>query len=211
MFIKIFIVTYNNIDVLNNTLKNLFQTINDSFKIINVKIEINIINNINNHSDLSILDEYKNKVNFIHNSTRHNFSTGHLSRSWNKCIINGFKDLNNPDCDILVTMKNDCIVKEGWIEYLIELHKKYSFIQFGTGDEFMSYLPEAVKKIGLWDERFYTLQNKTEDYFLRAFLKNKDTSSINDHYHFRLLNNEENKIVDIQYEYIRSDINNKKT
>ena len=115
----------------------------------------------------------------------------------------------------------------------LELHKKYSFIQFGRGCGFMSFKPEAIKKIGLWDERFCNIGFHEADYFLRAFLFNNESTTLNDGWlnldgyddfifrkklfsgvitkinqklirptacnQWRILNPEENKILDIRY------------
>jgi len=55
----------------------------------------------------------------------------------------------------------------------------------GLGDAFCSYLPEAVKRIGLWDERFCNIGYQDGDYFLRSLIYNHDKSSINDIGHGR--------------------------
>jgi hypothetical protein len=46
----------------------------------------------------------------------------------------------------------------------------------------------AIKNIGLWDERFCSIEYQEADYFNRAFIYNKDFSSINDFHHKRVLN-----------------------
>lgn len=195
--IKIYIVTYKNSNDLNKNLESLFKS-----DIKNYNFEISIINN---HSEFSILDEFKDKVNVLHNVLRPDFSTGHLARNWNQAIINGFKDLNNPDCDILVHAQDDVIFKPDWASKLIEFHKKYTFITMGVGDALCSYLPEAVKKIGLWDERFCNIGFQEGDYFLRALIYNRDKSSINDRGHGRLLNYVDGNEV-FEYEKERWDV-----
>jgi len=70
---------------------------------------------------------------------------------------------------------------------LIKLHDDYTLIQNGLGDSFISYLPEAVRQIGLWDERFI-FSYHVEDYLLRAVLYNRKNSCINDKGHNRILN-----------------------
>lgn len=189
MKIKIYILTYNNNFVLNDwCLKTLFQS-----NIDNYNHEINIINN---HSNIKIDQDYIPKVNVINNLLRPDFSCGHISKDWNAAIVNGFKDLNNPDCDILVCIQNDEKFKKNWVENIINYHKIYDFIQFGSGDAFLSFNVNAIKKIGLFDERFLCGKQE-QDYFIRAFLFNKVKSSINDHTHGYLLNRLENNITDI--------------
>jgi len=49
-------------------------------------------------------------------------------------------------------------------------------------------MPQAVIKIGMWDERFVTPSNKEADYYIRALIYNKEHSMINDTAHSRFLN-----------------------
>ena len=178
--IKIYIVTYRATKDLNNNIQSLLES-----DLVNYNYEINVINN---HSEFSLNSEFEGKVKVLHNVLRPDFSTGHLARNWNQAIINGFKDLNNPDCDILVTSQDDTLFKPDWCAKLIKYHEKYSFLTMGGGDAICSYLPEAVKKIGLWDERFCNIYYQEADYFLRATIYNNAKSSINDLQHKRVLN-----------------------
>ena len=181
--IKVFIVTYRRTDVLNKTLNTLFN--NTDFNLI-PDTEVNIINN---HSDFSLDDQFKDKVNVIHNNARPDWDTGNLARNWNQALVHGFKDLNNPDCKILTTMQNDIDLSPKWASNLLKMHKKYTFITGQLGDNIVSYRPEAVKRIGLWDERFITPANKEADYYIRAMILNREKSLINDTIHGRILNN----------------------
>jgi hypothetical protein len=61
-------------------------------------------------------------------------------------------------------------------------------IQFGWGDNFISYTPNAIKRIGLWDERFCNIGYQEADYLTRAALYLKNKSCINDFSHNRMLN-----------------------
>jgi SAM-dependent methyltransferase len=178
--IKLFIITYNSDKLLHENLISLFKT-----NITNYNYEINIINN---HSNFSLDEQFKDKVNVLHNDTRPDFSTGHLARNWNQCIINGFKDLNNPDCDILTTVQVDTTYEKDCFSNLENFHNRYSFITDGVGDNMCSYTAEAVKKIGLWDERFCNIGFQEADYFIRALMYNKTRSSINDRGHGRVIN-----------------------
>ena len=171
MKIKIYIVTYKNSIDLNNNLKSLFSS-NLNGK--NLKINI-----INNHSDFHLSNKNINRLNILHNTLRPDFSTGHLTRNWNQAIINGFKDLNNPDCDILIHCQDDILWSKDWLSKLIEIHKKYTFFTGQAGDAICSYTPEAVKNIGLWDERFCSIGFHEMEYFTRAYLYNGNKSTIN--------------------------------
>ena len=184
MKVKIYIVTYNNNKILNDwALTTLF---NSDFKTSEHTSEVFIINN---HSNISINDPYKDKVTILENSLRPDFSTGHLARNWNQALINGFKNLDKPDCDIVVCCQNDTKFKKNWFENLLKLHETYTFITQGQGDAFHSYKPAAVKNIGLWDERFCNICYQEHDYFLRALIYNKEHSSINSKGSRQLLNN----------------------
>jgi hypothetical protein len=182
--IKIYIVTYKNSTDLNENLKTLFDS-----DLLNKDVEINIINN---HSNFDLSGEYKNRVNVLHNTLRPDCSTGHLSRNWNQAIINGFKDLNNPDCDILIHCQDDLTWNAHWLSKLLCIHEKYTFFTGQAGDAICSYTPEAVKHIGLWDERFSGIGFQEFDYFTRAYLYNCCKSTIN------AGTNLHNNLIDIQ-------------
>ncbi len=179
---KIFIVTYRRNDILNKTLNTLFN--GTDFK----QVENTEVNIINNHSDFSLSENFTEKVNVLHNNTRPDWDTGNLARNWNEALIHGFKDLEKPDSKVVVTMQNDIVLDPNWATNLLKMHQNYSFITGQLGDNIVSYLPEAVKKIGMWDERFLTPANKEADYYIRALIYNKEKSLINDRVHGRLLN-----------------------
>lgn len=178
MKIKQYIVTYNNAVWVNKGLESIFANLSE------YELSILQIFVINNHSNLQIEEKYLDKITVLNNVLRPDFSTGQLPRNWNQAIINGFVDLNNPDCDILITNQDDTIFKANYVNRLIELHKQYDLITFGHGDNVVSYTPNAVKRIGLWDERF-PMGFQEADYFTRAYLYLKDRSMINDPNHQR--------------------------
>jgi GT2 family glycosyltransferase len=160
--IKLFIVTWQNEKALNDGLDSLFTNNN-------IDLEVNVIAN---HSAVKVHDEFQDKVNIIYNNLRLDESTGYLSRNWNQAILLGFKSLRNPACDVLIAAQDDTIYYKNWLKKLLKLHNKYSFITYGWGDNFCSYLPEAVKKVGLWDERFITTHHAAE-YFYRMLILNR--------------------------------------
>ena len=172
MKIKQYIVTYNNSLQINNCLDSIFSKLSkEELSILEIYI-------INNHSNLEINKEYLDNITILNNNLRPDFSTGHLARNWNQAIINGFQNLNNPDCDIVITNQDDTIFKENYINQIIELHKNFDLIQFGWGDNFISYTPNAIKRIGLWDERFCNIGYQEADYLLRAaFNRSSDDAS----------------------------------
>lgn len=193
MKIKQYIVTFNNKLQINNCLESIFNKLSDA------ELSILEIYVINNHSNLDIDTKFLRNITILNNELRPDFSTGHLSRNWNQAIINGFKNLNSPDCDILITNQDDTIFKQNYINKLIKLHTQFDLIQFGWGDNFISYTPNAIKKIGLWDERFCNIGYQEADYMLRSYLYLKNKSSINDFSHNRILNkiNECDWVIDI--------------
>lgn len=179
---KIYIVTYRRTDILNKTLDTLFNK-TDFTEIPNTEVNI-----INNHTEFHLDEEFVDKVNVLHNNTRPDWDTGNLARNWNESLLHGFRDLKNPETKIVVTMQNDIVLNPNWASNLLRMHQKYTFITGQLGDNIISYLPDAVKKIGMWDERFLTPANKEADYYIRALIYNKDKSLINDRVHGRLLN-----------------------
>lgn len=180
MITNLYIVTYRNPTGLNECLESLYAT-----KILSgTKLNINVINN---HSDFSI-DERFSSVNVLHNTLRPDFSTGHLSRSWNQAILHGFENLNKPKSQIVVACQVDTIFQPDWLLRLTDLHKTYSFVSAGWGDAFLSFTSDAIKNIGLFDERFCNIVHQETDYFTRALIFNKDKSSINDFHHGKVLN-----------------------
>lgn len=173
MKIKVFIVTYN-CDLIYNNIESLLNS-----DLVDNNYSINVVDNYCQNKNLIEFCEDK-KINLLQNKLRPSFSTGHLSRSWNQCIINGFKDLNNPDCDILVLCQDDNLFFSDWCSEMVNHHNAYEFISMGGGDQFHSYKPEHIKKVGLWDERFCNIGYQEYDYFIRSYIYNKDKSSIND-------------------------------
>lgn len=181
MKIKIYILTYNDGSSLNQNLQTLYDNMGDST---GHQIEVNVINN---HSSF-YLDPKFDKVNVLHNVLRPDWSTGHLARSWNQAFLLGFRSLSQPDCDLLITIQDDMVWSPDWLKGLLTIHQKYDFYTCSWGDAFCSYTPEAVKKIGMWDERFCNIGYQEGDYFLRALMYNKERSSINDTGVGRVLN-----------------------
>jgi hypothetical protein len=108
-----------------------------------------------------------------------------LARMWNMALIHGFKNLNEPDADIVVTAQDDTVWNYDWLLQLIKVMKVYDFYADDEGDMVCAYTPNAVKKIGMWDERFHYGFGEG-DYFLRAIKHLPEKSSINDHGHGRV-------------------------
>lgn len=182
--VKVFILTWRDATALNNNLRTLFDgyaLLNDD---LNPQIEVNIINN---HTDFHIDDRFKDHVSVIHNVAQPDFATAMLARMWNLALIHGFRDLKNPDCDIVVTAQDDTVWNFDWIPQLLKVMDHFDFYADDAGDMVCAYRADAVKKIGLWDERFHYGFGEG-DYFLRAIKYLAEKSSINDFAHGRVWN-----------------------
>ncbi len=173
MIIKHYIVTYKNEKLLHDGLTALDKVnIPDG-----VEYHLNIINN---HGELCIHEDYSNlDIHIINNELRSNHSTGHLSRNWNQGLILGFENLNGPKADIVVLSQADAKMLPSFLDTLIKEHEKYNFITQGRGDEFHSYTVDAIKNIGLWDERFCGIGYQEIDYFYRNKIFNNEFGSEN--------------------------------
>jgi len=174
MKIKQYIVTYNNNVLLERCLRSMQGAMH----------EIVIIDNYGNCD----VDTMGLNITIVKNSLRPPFSTGHLARDWNSGLILGFKNLTAPDADVIILNQNDVIFKPDYVQRLVKLHERYDFIQMGAGDEMMSFTPAAVKRIGLFDERFCNIGFQEADYFLRARIYHPTRSTINDGIHDRIFN-----------------------
>lgn len=182
--VKLFIVTYKRMSALHTTLKQIFDT-TDFMKVYpNTEVVV-----INNHTNFKLDDYFVNKgVKVLHNDCRPDWSCGNLGRNWNEALLHGFKDLNNPDADIVIAMQNDVMFDTNWGSNLEKMLEKYTFVVGSIGDSVCAWRPEAVKKIGMWDERFVSISHKEGDYFIRALMYNKDKTCVGDHLHKRLIN-----------------------
>ena len=177
--IKIYIVTYK-CPFLNDNLKSLFES--DAYP------EDYSVDVIVNHPDYYIADEYRDRVTIHLQSLRSETSEGFLSRDWNQALVLGFGNLRNPEADQVILCQDDTIWHKNWRQRLDEIHEQYSFYACGWGDGFMSFKPEAVRRIGLFDESYVGIGYHEGDYFLRQLLYNTYHCSINDRYHHRTWN-----------------------
>lgn len=168
--ISVYICTYKDEGELKKTLETYGKSDLTSFDY-TVKI-------INNYGKLILNDNFGFDYEVVDNLTRPDFSGGHLARTWNECIIDGFKSVKEPASDIVVCSQNDVNVLPDTFSTLVEAHKKYNFIQGGIGDAFCSYTIDCIKKVGLWDERYCNIGYQEMDYLTRNWLFNRPGSSI---------------------------------
>jgi hypothetical protein len=180
--VNVYVVTYNNPERINQNVERFFKT---TEHLDTTKYQLNY-HIINNHSNF-ILDRDKD-ITVFHNSMRPDFSCGHLARDYNMSLVHGFKNLLSPSCDQVVLAHDDSLWNDEWFENLQKIHETYTFYSGNHGCSMTSILPEAVRKIGLWDERFCNIGYHEADYFLRALIYNKEKSSINDAGAGRILN-----------------------
>lgn len=182
-FIRVFIVTYNSPETVNNNLKSLMR----AECLGNVRLQVNIINN---HPNFNLDPEFHNQVIVHDNSLRLKTSIGHLARDYNSGIMLGFENLTEPKCHQVIICHDDVVWHPEFLNKLLDIHyrKNYTFYTGNFGCSVMSFLPEAVRKIGLFDERFCNIGFHEADYFLRALIYNREKSSINDDTHGRVVN-----------------------
>lgn len=187
--IKLFIVSYKGHKRLPITLESLRKT--DFPRGVFLTVHI-----ITNHSDpglpFDLMRDIESDgwftIEVLPNVLRPDFSNGHLSRSWNQALINGFQDLDNPNADIVVCSQDDSVFNRDWLYRLYNnfYQSDLEFIQGGHGDQFHAYKSEHVRKVGLWDERFCGLSRQAADYFFRSVCYNPDKVSIQDTLHSRV-------------------------
>jgi hypothetical protein len=145
---------------------------------------------LNNHSNFSIPIDLVDKIAVIDNQGRADWSTGHLSRSWNQGLIHGFRSLREPDADIVILCQNDAEFNADYLPVIIDRHQRYDITTHGQGDNCVTYSAAGVRQVGLWDERFCNIAHQEGDYFLRARKYLGQRASINDPQHGRFHNPE---------------------
>lgn len=173
MRFSLWIVTYNNAVDLNTNLESLLDTWHDRHGHLHINI-------INNHSSFHMHDRFEPHVQVHHNTLRSDHSMGHLSRNWNQAIMAGFGSLTNPEHDVVITSQDDVVWLPGWCDTYMQAHGYFDMLTQGHGDVVIFYTPQAIRRVGLWDERFSPSFYHEADYFLRSVIHNPDRTSIND-------------------------------
>lgn len=178
------IITYNNVPALTANIESLFNSDLVTSGKYDWYIEI-----INNHHNFSLSDEFLNRVTVHHQTLRPEWTyTGYFTRDCNSILMRSIRDLNAPAVDHVVILQDDVMVRPDFMKKLTERHESgIEFIMSGIGDAINSFLPAAVKKIGLYDERFQTGFHEG-DYILRAIQKLGMKCSISDIAHGRVWN-----------------------
>lgn len=189
--INLFIASYKRNEVLSETIDFI---LNSDFKTsCDGKIFV-----LSNHTSTIIKEKHRDKVKVIRNEGRPDWSNGNLGESWNQAIVHGFKDLKKPQCDFVVCLQNDAIVAKNWCSNLINYHNNFDFIQGKFGDNAMSFNTKHIKKVGLFDERFCSIQFKEADYQIRSCQRNPEKTYIDDIMHGITWNNSPSFDFDIK-------------
>lgn len=181
MKISMWIVTYRNEPDLTANLDSLFTNQGHHDHV----IEVNVINN---HSHYVLNARHWGQVKTWHNNLRSDHSLGHLSRNWNQALQLGFVDLQNPASDVVICCQDDVLWCENWVSHVEQALCAHDLITQGVGDAVVVYTPQAVKQVGLWDERFVPSFYHDGDYFLRSLIYLRHRASINDPAHGRIWN-----------------------
>lgn len=178
------IITYNNEPSLHACVKALF----DSDLVTSDKYDW-YIEIINNHSNFHLASEYLSRVTVHHQTLRPDWAyVGYFTKDCNSALIRSIKNLKDPLNDHIIILQDDANVRPDFMEKLVARHDSgLEFIMSGIGDALNSWLPSAVKKIGLYDERFNTGFHEG-DYILRAIQKLGMKCSIGDIAHGRVWN-----------------------
>lgn len=186
--LKIYMVTYRNAECVKNNLDSFFATMPKEGDDTGVPEELSFsLTIINNHSAFTMPEQYKPYVD-VRNNLRVDESCGHLARDWNYALIDGFRNLKKPQADQIICVHDDVIWLDNWFSKLYNIHHKYDLYMADFGCTMTSYLPSAVRRIGLWDERFCNVAYHEADYQLRARIYNAEKTSINDYQQGRVWN-----------------------
>lgn len=90
------------------------------------------------------------------------------SHLWNQALMDGFRTLKHPESRLVVCVRAGALFQKGWLRRLLRLHSTRDLVFVGEEDQFHSYLPEAVRFAGLWDESILGPGAASLDYRMRA-------------------------------------------
>jgi hypothetical protein len=101
--------------------------------------------------------------------------------------VHGFDSLVEPKLDVVVTVQADSTLCPGWWAAVsAALLSGCKLVQAGVGDQLIVYTPEAIRRVGLYDERFVGICHHEGDFFLRASLALREAACIHDIVHSRV-------------------------
>jgi hypothetical protein len=163
MKIRVYIVTFRRDDVLNLNLRTLWAGASHP-----EALEVTVISN---HPEVCIEEaNLRPNLRVLINQTRHTHSWGYLARDWNFAIIDAFKTWQNPEgVDWCVLAQNDVEWLAGWDQWLVQ-QEQFDLISQPVGDAVVALNIEAVRKVGLFDERFCSLHFHDIDFLNRAVI-----------------------------------------
>jgi hypothetical protein len=179
MKISLWVVTYRNPHDLNANLDSLFAADLPT----SCDLQVNVINN---HSEYKLNPAHWHRVITHHNHLRSDASLGHLSRNWNQALQLGFGSLVTPQADVVICCQDDVLWEPNWHDQVTQAAQSHDLITQGVGDAVIMYTPEAVRQVGMWDERFTPSFYHDGDYLLRALIHLRHKASINDPAHGRV-------------------------
>lgn len=169
--VRIFIVTYNDVSSLTSNIAALLDSLEDP--------EIYVINN---HKDP--VDPFVPAgVTVYNNVLRHPNSTGHLARSWNQALLFGFGRAREPECDWVIGLQDDLVVRKSVWRLFETERDNFDFMMIGPGDQFWAINMAGLNKIGFWDECLTSIIFQEADYYHRAYLALGDRAYLEDHCH----------------------------
>ena len=169
--VRIFIVTYNDVPSLTRNIAALQDCLEDP--------DIYVINNHKDPVDRFVPPG----VTVYNNILRHPNSTGHLARSWNQALMFGFGRANAPECDWVIGLQDDLVVRKSLWRLFEAERPNFDFMMIGPGDQFWAINMEGLKKIGFWDECLTSIVFQEADYYHRAYLALGERACLEDHGH----------------------------
>lgn len=169
--VRIFIVTYNDTASLTRNIAALQECLEDP--------DIYVINNHKDPVDRFVPEG----VTVYNNVLRHPNSTGHLARSWNQALLFGFGRANAPECDWVIGLQDDLVVRKSLWRLFEAERTTFDFMMIGPGDQFWAINIEGLKKIGFWDECLTSIVFQEADYYHRAHLALGERACLEDHGH----------------------------
>lgn len=169
--VRIFIVTYNDPDSLSRNVAALYDHLEDP--------EVHVINNHKDPVDRFVPEG----VRVYNNVLRHPNSTGHLARSWNQALMFGFGRAKAPECDWVIGMQDDLVVRKSLWRFFEREKENFDFTMIGPGDQFWAINIAGLKKIDFWDECLTSIILQEADYYHRAYLALGERACLEDHAH----------------------------
>jgi hypothetical protein len=124
----------------------------------------------------------------VHNALSSRLSVGHSTRHYNEALTHGFDNLGAPELDLVVTVQADTRLCPDWLLHLRRAHAEHgcALVQVGQGDQLLSYSVDAVRSLGLWDERLIGIAVHEGDFFIRSLLGMPNATCLHDRDHLRI-------------------------